>query len=122
MICEIKLLQMQSRKRHVRFSFLNISRVVRGILLNIWIIITAIEGYNSCDLCLNFRKNVLHITCNTFIPVLKVAGKNFWLVYKQLDITKQLSYFIFEPTMTKAISFWRLVALYPGWMITRRIL
>ena len=30
-------------------------------------------------LYINFRKNVLHI--NIFISILKVAGKNFWLVY-----------------------------------------
>ena len=37
------------------------------------IIITAIEGYNTCDfMCINFRKKILHI--NIFIPILKVAS------------------------------------------------
>ena len=29
--------------------------------------------------CINFHKNVLHI--KVFIPILKVAGQNFWIVY-----------------------------------------
>ena len=38
---------MQSRELHVHFSFLSTSLFERGVLLNIWIIITAIEGYYS---------------------------------------------------------------------------
>ena len=41
----------------------------RGVLLSIWIIITAVEGYNTCDL---IRKSILYI--NSFIPILKVSG------------------------------------------------
>ena len=61
MICEIKNAAMQSRELHVHFSFLSTSRLARGILLTIWIIIMAIEGYNTCVSCITFRKNTLHI-------------------------------------------------------------
>ena len=63
---------MQSRELHVHFSFLSTFRFARIVLLNIGIIITAIEDYNTCDFMYNFRKHFLHI--NIFIPILKVAG------------------------------------------------
>ena len=43
------MLQMQSRELHMHFSFLSTSRFARAVLLNIWIIIMEIEGYNTCD-------------------------------------------------------------------------
>ena len=45
---------MQSRELHVYFSFLSTSRFARGVLLNIWIIITAIEGYSTGDFMYKF--------------------------------------------------------------------
>ena len=40
--------------------------------------------------CINFRKNILHI--NVFIPILKVAGKSFLLVYyKTIVIFSELN-------------------------------
>ena len=45
---------MQSREFHVHFSFLSTSRFAREILMNIWIIVTIIEEYNTYDFMYKF--------------------------------------------------------------------
>ena len=60
---------MQSRELHVHVSFLSTSRFARGVLLNIWIIILAIEYYNTCDFMYKFSQK--YIVYQHFYPNFK---------------------------------------------------